>query len=92
MCHPHEFPSVEYWLTSREGGAESKTNTRYSILEKKKKKECYNLHKKHKVLDSNNVVKTLLNFSFFLLCPCQDVNPAIMYGLRLFASFLPIWD
>lgn len=71
------------------GGGESKTNTTYTKLEKKK---CYNLHKKHKVLDSNNVMKTLLNFSFFLLCPCQDVNPAIMYGLRLFAGFLPIWD
>lgn len=71
------------------GGRQNKHN----ILKTwKKKKECYNLHKKHKVLDSNNVIKTLLNFSFFLLCPCQDVNPAIMYGLRLFASFLPIWD
>ena len=91
MSHPHVFPSAEYWLASRRGEKKAKQTQHIQIL-KKKKKEYYNLHKKHKVLDSNNAMKTSLKFSYILQCPCQDVNPAIMYSLRLFSSLLPIWD
>lgn len=60
MCHPHVFPSGEY-LAGIQKGKKSKTNTTYSKL---KKKECYNLHRKHEVLDSNNAIKTLEIFLF----------------------------
>lgn len=33
-----------------------------------------------------------LDFSFLQLRLSQDGSPAIMYGSRLFVSFLPIWD
>ena len=75
-----------------EGGKKKAKQTQHIQILKKKKKEYYNLHKKHKVLDSNNAMKTSLKFSYILQCPCQDVNPAIMYSLRLFSSLLPIWD
>lgn len=57
ICHPHVFPSVEYWLASKRGKKAKET-------QHTQKNERYNLHKKHDVLDSSHVMKTL---EFFLV-------------------------
>lgn len=53
-----------------------------------------NLHKKYRNLKWNVMSQMLFIWisSFPLFCCCQDVNPTIIYGLRLFASFLLFWD
>lgn len=64
MCHPYVFPSVEYWLAGIQVKGEKSKQKEHTQNFKK----CYNHHKKHKVLDSKNIMKrTLLNFSFFIL-------------------------
>ena len=66
MCHPHVFPSGEYWLASRRGKKAKQIQHIQNLKNKTKqnKTECYILHKKHEVLDSNNAIKTLEIFLF----------------------------
>lgn len=61
MC----FPQLNIgWHPEGWGAGKAKQTQHIQIL-KKKKKEYYNLHKKHKVLDSNNAMKTFWNFLIF---------------------------
>lgn len=86
MCHPHVFPSVGCWLASRR---EKKKKKKTILKTLKRKKKCYNLHKKHKVLDSNNVMKTLLNFSFFSTLSPSGCEPCHYVWLAAVCEFPP---